>query len=379
MFVPVYDRAKVNRSFGPELEAAVLRALAGDLDADREVTLFEAEFAAWNGASHAVSVNSGTAAILAALLAVGVRPGDEVITVPNTDGATSSAVSMSGAGLVWVDVDPVTRTMSVEALEAALTPRTRAIVAVDMFGHPADIHRINALAARHGIPVVEDACLAPGAMIDGVKVGAFATATCFSFGRNKHLGAIGAGGCVLAQDGDLAERLRMLSGYGEARERSRSKSGPGEAAWFWHETIGLNQRLDEIQAAILRVKLPSLASNLECRRAQARRYEAGLAGTAVEVPRCRAGVEHAWRNYVVEVDDRDAVRARLAERGVGTNLCYTPPMHLQPAFAGLGRPRGSYPVAEAIADRLLGLPIGPHMGEAEQDYVIERLRECVGA
>lgn len=378
MPIPVYDRDKINRPFLDDMKIAVERVLTGNLDADHEVSRFEAEFAAWNGASFAVSVNSGTAALLASLLALGIKPGDEVITVPNTDGATSSAVVMSGATLVWVDIDQVTRTMSPKALKAALTSRTRAIIPVDMFGHPADIDQIKAIAAERRIPVVEDACLALGATINGRKVGSLATTTCFSFGRNKHLGAMGAGGCVLTEDGDLAERLRKISEYGESRGRSWKKSGLGEAGWFWHETIGMNQRLDEIQAAMLRVKLPSMEANIACRRRQAARYEAALKGSAIRPPQCRPGVEHAWRNYVIEVSNRDQLRERLAEKGVGTNLTYTPPMHLQPAFAALERARGSYPATEFICDHLVGLPIGPHLEDEQQDYVIEQLLANIG-
>lgn len=360
-----------------EFDRAVLGVLENGFDGEAEIGAFEREFANWNGASYAVTVNSGTASIRIALLALGVGHGDEVITVPNTDICTTSAIRQTGAHAVWVDVDPVTRTMSIDALQTAITPRTRAIVPVDMFGHPAEIPTILDIARRCNLAVVEDACLALGATIDARKVGSFATATCFSFGQKKHLGSFGSGGCILTEDAELAERMRKLSGYGEARSYSKNKVSLGKEAFFWHETEGLNERLHEIQAAILRVKLRSLDQNLATRRRQAATYSSLLDGLPLSLPQCRPNIEHAWRNYVVEADDRDRIRETLAALGVQTNLSYTPPMHLQPVYAYLDRGPGSYPIAERICSRLFGLPIGPHLSDDEQDSVIEALRKVL--
>lgn len=366
MAVPLYNHVRLYERDKTAIDAAIARVIAsGRLDWGDEMPAFEAEFATWNGASHAVAVHSGTAALKIALMALGIGPGDEVITVANTDISNSSAIRFAGADVIWVDIDPVTRTMAVGALAAAITPRTRAIMPVDMFGHPADMPAIMALAERHGLPVVEDACLALGATIQGRKVGTSATVTCFSFAPSKHLGSYGSGGCCLTEDADLAERMRKLSAYGQSRSRHY-----GGATGLWHETDGLNERLDEIQAAILRAKLPALAASLAERRRQAKRYGEGLAGLGIELPQVLPGYEHAWRNYVIEADNRDALMAHLAQAGISTSFAYAPPMHLQPVHAGLGVGKGALPITERFCERLLGLPIGPQLLEGEIEEVI---------
>jgi dTDP-4-amino-4,6-dideoxygalactose transaminase len=378
MAVPFYDHAKLYRQRKAEIDAAIHRVLdSGRLDWGDEVPAFEEEFARWNGATHAVTVGSGTAALKIALLALGIGPGDEVVTVPNTDIASSSAIRLAGADVVWVDVEPVSRTMDVAAFEAAITPRTRAVLPVDLFGHPANLKGIVAVARKHNLAVVEDACIALGATIDGTKVGTYADVTCFSFAPTKHLGAFGSGGACLTENAALAERLRLISGYGQARSRHRAINGDGTSAGLYHETDGTNERLDELQAAVLRVKLKDLDESLAIRRAQAERYADRLAGTAVETPRSVGNVGHAWRNYVVEVDDRDAVRSRLTAAGIATNLSYSPPMHLQPAYTSLGRSIGSFPVAERSSARLIGLPIGPQHDARAIDEVASSLVAAV--
>src|SRR5215208_2668080 len=259
MAVPFYDHAKLYRQRKAEIDVAIHRVLAsGRLDWGDEVPAFEEEFAHWNGATHAVTVGSGTAALKIALLALGIGPGDEVVTVPNTDIASSSALRLAGADVVWVDVEPVSRTMDVAAFEAAITPRTRAVLPVDLYGHPAKLKGIVAVARKHDLAVVEDACIALGATSDGRKVGTLADVTCFSFAPTKHLGAFGSGGACLTEDAALAERLRLISGYGQARSRHRSINGDAVSAGLHHETDGTNERLDELQAAVLRVKLKDL-------------------------------------------------------------------------------------------------------------------------
>ncbi|WP_210483924.1 DegT/DnrJ/EryC1/StrS family aminotransferase [Microvirga antarctica] len=380
MAVPFYDHAKLYRARKREIDTAIQRVLeSGRLDWGDEVPAFEQEFAAWNGASHAVTVGSGTAALKIALLALGIGPGDEVITVSNTDIASSSAIRLTGATVVWVDVEPESRTMDVNALEGAITPRTRAIMPVDLFGHPARLHEIRAIADRHGLAIVEDACIALGATIAGQKVGTIADITCFSFAPTKHLGAYGSAGACLTENADLAERLRKISGYGQTRSRHRAIHAGGIPQGLHHETDGTNERLDEVQAAILRVKLNDLDDTLAARRAQARRYADGLQGSLVDVPKVADHVEHAWRNYVVEVSDRDAVRQRLADAGIGTSLSYAPPMHVQPVYADMGLKPGTFPVTERSCSRLIGLPIGPHLDLEQIDEVARVLRESARA
>jgi dTDP-4-amino-4,6-dideoxygalactose transaminase len=376
MSVALYNHPRLYRQDKAAIDAAIARVIgSGRLDWGSEVPAFEAEFAAWNGAGHAVAVHSGTTALKSALLALGVGPDDEVITVPNTDIACSSAIRMVGAEIVWVDIDPASRTMNVAALAAAITSRTKAIMPVDMFGQPADMAAIKAIAEGHGLAIVEDACLALGAEIEGRKVGSFADITCFSFAPSKHLGSFGSGGCCLTENADLAERLRMISAYGQRRTRHYASGVNG----LHHETDGLNERLDEVQAAILRAKLPGLAAALAERRAQAGLYADGLEGLGLDLPTSRPGTLHAWRNYVIETDGRDGLSVALGENGIATSITYAPPMHLQPVYRGMNRGRGSYPIAERSCQRLLGLPIGPQITRTEIAEVIAGVRQAMAS
>ncbi len=372
MAVPYYDHALLYRRRKAVIDAAIFRVLeSGRLDWGPEVPAFEAEFAAWLGAPHAVTVNSGTAALKVALLALGVGRGDEVITVANTDIASTSAVRLVGATPVWVDVDPVSLTMDLDAMAAALTPRTRAILPVDLFGHPAAMPEIVAFARRHGLAVIEDACLALGAAIDGTRIGTIADVTCFSFAPTKHLGSLGSGGACVTGDATLAERMQKIAAYGQSR--ARHMAGAAQTM-LHHETEGLNERMDEIQAAVLRVKLADVPASLAARRRQATAYAQALAGAPVDCPTPTARVDHAFRNYVVHLDDRDRVRRDLAARGIPTAVSYAPPLHLHPAFEDLGYRRGSLPVSERSGDRLMGLPIGPHLEDAHVAEVAEGIR-----
>lgn len=375
MAVRFHNHQRLYKRRKPEIDAAIARVIAsGRFDWGDEVPAFEAEFAAWLGADHAVCVNSGTAALKVALLALDVGPGDEVITVGNTDIASSSSIHHTGARPVWVEIDPVSKCMDVAALRAAITPRTKAILPVDLYGHPADMKAIVTIARENNLVVVEDACLSLSATIDGKKVGTFADITCFSFAPSKHLGSFGSGGAAVTQSAELAEKMRKLSAYGQERARHYTMHGPGGMGGLYHETHGLNERLDEMQAAILRAKLPDLDNMLAERRAQAERYSKGLAGLGLDLPQTLPGYGHAWRNYVIEADDRDGLANRLAERAVATNLTYAPPMHLQPVFKDYDVSFGSLPVTERAAVRLLGLPIGPQLSMDEIDEVIAAIR-----
>ncbi len=361
MAVPLYDHARIYRRRKQEIDAALARVLeSGRLDWGDEVPAFEAEFAAFVGAAHAVTVNSGTGALKIALLALGIGPGDEVITVPNSDIGTVSAIHHTGAASVLVDVDPATLCMDPAAVRAAITPRTRAILPVDLYGQPSALRELIALAQAKGLAVVEDACLALGAEVEGQRVGSLADVTCFSFAPTKHLGSIGSGGACTTQDAGLAARMVRLSAYGQDRARHRSIATTGIS--LHHETDGLNERMDEIQAAVLRVKLPDVPESLRVRRHQAALYAAAL-GKLCEVPREVPGTRHAFRNYVVQLERRDALREGLSLRGIGNSLSYAPPMHLQPFYAA--RNPQHFPVAERSCARLLGLPIGPQLDDGQ--------------
>lgn len=376
MPVPFYDHAKLYRRRQAEIDGAIRRVLeSGRPDWGEEVPAFEAEFGAWLGVAHVVTCNSGTAALKIALKGLGIGPGDEVVTVPNSDIATTSAIHAVGAKAVLVDVDPDTLTMDVSALRGAITPRTRAVLPVDLFGHPADWPAIETVAREHGLATIADSCLALGATIGGRKIGHFADVTCFSFAPTKHLGSLGSGGACVAAVADLAARMRMIAAYGQDRSRHVGMAKGGQP--LRHETEGLNERLDEMQAAILRAKLPDLDADLAGRRRQADLYAQGLANAPVDVPSAQAGIDHAWRNYVIHADGRDAVRERLATRGIGTALSYAPPMHLQPVYVGLGLGPGSFPATERSTDRLIGLPIGPHLDDDQVREVAEAVREAV--
>ena len=268
MTVPFYNHALLYARRRDDIDGAIRRVLeSGRLDWGPEVPAFEAEFAAWVGAPFAVTTNSGTAALKVALLALGIGEGDEVITVANTDIASTSAVRLVGAKPVWVDVDPLSLTMDLDAMRAAAGPRTRAILPVDLFGHPAALPEIMAFARERGLVVIEDACLALGAEIDGIRIGRLADVTCFSFAPTKHLGSLGSGGACVTADAALAQRMQMIAAYGQSR--SRHMQGGAAMQPLFHETEGLNERMDEIQAAVLRVKLADVDASLATRRQQA--------------------------------------------------------------------------------------------------------------
>lgn len=375
MAVPFYDYAKLYRARKVDIDRAIFRVIeSGRLDWGDEVPAFEAEFAAFVQAKHCVTTNSGTASLAVALLALGIGPGDEVITVTNTDIGTISAIHFAGATSVWVDIDPQSLCMDVAQARAAITPRTRAILPVDMYGHPAALIELRALCDAKGLALVEDACLALGAEIEGRRIGSIADITCFSFAPSKHLGAYGSGGACVTADAALAERMRKISAYGQSRERHRAigKAPPP----LHHETEGINARLDEIQAAILRVKLPDVEPGIEVRRRHAALY-GRLIGDLCDVPTEAPGCRHVYRNYVIHLDNRDAVRAHLTAQGIGSALSYAPPQHLQPVYAHKGFARGAFPVAERSGERLLGLPIGPHHEDSAIEEVAEVLRQAV--
>jgi len=322
-----------------------------------EVRAFEAEFAAYVGVAHGVGVGSGTDAIALALRALGVGPGDEVVTVSHTAVATVAAIELIGASAVLVDIDPATYGMDPAKLEAALSPKTKAIVAVHLYGHPVDLDAVLAVADAKGIPVVEDCAQAHGARLGGRRVGSMGKVAAFSFYPTKNLGALGDGGMAVTNDPDVAARLRELREYGW-RER------------YVSATTGVNSRLDELQAAVLRVKLARLDADNAARRAIAARYTEALAGTALVLPSVREGVEHVYHLYVVRSAGRDELQRRAKEKGVGTLVHYPMPIHLQPAYVGRLRGSDALPETERAAKEVLSLPMYPELPTGDVETVV---------
>ncbi len=357
--IPFSDFAAHVAALRSELDVAVARVLdRGWFILGPEGEAFEQELAAWTGARHAVAVGNGTEALQLALEAAGIGPGDEVITTPLTAAFTALAIVRAGARPVFADVDPATLNLSLAAAERALTPRTRAILPVDLYGHPADLAAFEALAESRGLTLIEDACQAVGAEYQGRRVGARGIVA-LSFYPTKNLGAFGDGGAVLVEDAGLAERLRELRNGGQ---RTR----------YEHVRLGTNSRLDEIQAAFLRVKLRHLTGWVERRRTLAKLYDQALEGAPLRRPLEKAEVRAAYHLYVVRHARRDALRAGLAARGVETLVHYPLPVHQQPAFASFAGE--ALPEAEAAAREVLSLPLYPELADADVRLVAEAVR-----
>ncbi|MFE0028437.1 DegT/DnrJ/EryC1/StrS family aminotransferase [Amycolatopsis sp. NPDC059021] len=363
MTVPFLDLRAPYLELREEIDDAVGRVLrSGWYLLGPEVEAFEAEFAAYCGAAHCVTVGSGGDALTLILRALGIGTGDEVIVPAHTFIATWLAVSDVGATPVPVEPDPATFTMDPARIEAAITPRTQAILPVHLYGHPADLDTVRAIADRHGLAVVEDAAQAPGAVHNGRRIGAAPSTVAFSFYPGKNLGALGDSGAVVTSDRQLADKVRLLRNYG-----SRVK--------YRHEVLGTNSRTDELQAAVLRVKLARL-DEWNARRARvADRYLAGLKGLDLDLPEVASWAEHAWHLFVVRAADRDALAARLGEAGVGTLVHYPVAVHASPAYQPLGL--GPFPLSERLAGEVLSLPIGPHLTDDQVGAVISAVRDAV--
>ena len=329
------------------------------------VTRFESEFAGYCGTQHALGVGSGTDAIWLSLLALGVGPGDEVITAPNSFMATAEAISLCGAKPVFVDIDEGTYTLNPELLEDAITLRTQAIIPVHIFGQMADMDTILAIGRRYGTPVVEDACQAHGAEYKGRKAGSIGVAGCFSFYPGKNLGALGEAGAVTTDEPDLRSKVQALRDH-------------GQAAKYHHATLGWNSRMDGIQAAVLSLKLKRLAEGNVARRANAQLYTELLANQdGVICPTVASQNVHAYHIYAVRVKHRDSVLQRMSERGVNCGIHYPVPIHLQKAYSFLGLGPGSFPVAEQCAQEFLSLPMYPELLPAQIKFVVETLKESL--
>jgi dTDP-4-amino-4,6-dideoxygalactose transaminase len=355
--IPFVDLKAQYRSIRGEVNAAIQGVLdSAQFTLGSEVAAFEREFADHCGAAHGVGVNTGTSALHLALLAAGVGPGDEVITVPFTFVATASSIHYTGARPVFVDIDPVSFTMDPAALEAAITPRTKAIIPVHLYGQPADMDPILDVARRHGLVVIEDACQAHGAEYHGRRAGSLGHMGCFSFYPGKNLGAYGEGGMVVTSDPSYARTIRMLRDWG-AEEK------------YHHVIKGYNFRLESLQAAVLRVKLRHLDRWTDMRRAAAACYAAVLDSSVLERPHEMPYARHVYHVYAIRTTRRAAWQRGLAEAGIQTGIHYPTPVHLLPAFADLGHERGEFPHAERAADQVLSLPMFPELTPAQCEEV----------
>jgi len=381
MSVPFSNLLAEYYSLKEEIDGAIRRVIeSGKFVMGEELDAFEKEFALYCGSKYAVGVGSGTGALHLALLACGIGPGDEVITVPNTDLPTTAAISYCGASIVWVDVDPHTFNMDPDKIEPKLTKRTKAILPVHLFGHPADMDPIMEVTKRHDLVVIEDACLAVGAEYKGRKVGTIGDVGCFSLAPTKMVGAYGDGGAVITDHREIADRIKVLRNYGHSLEmESKSSELQGPTVWEF-VTEGFNERLDELQAAIVRAKLPTLEERLARRREIASEYNKLLDGLDLVRPYEAHEVKHVYRAYTILVGQRDRVRDHLASKGIATRVYYAPPpLHLQPVYEYLGHRKGDFPVTEEIVDRMLSLPIFPQITAQQIEEVVCVLKECIPA
>ena len=351
------------------IKGEVNAAIQGVLDSCQftlgsEVAKFEEEFASYSGAKFGLGVNTGTSALHLALLAAGIGPGDEVITVPFTFVATVAAIYYTGATPVFVDIDPRTFNMDPDGLEAAITPRTRAIIPVHLYGQTAEMDPILSIARKHKLVVVEDACQAHGAEYRGRRAGGMGDMGCFSFYPGKNLGAYGEGGMVVTSNSEYARKIRMLRDWGAEQK-------------YQHVLKGYNYRLEGIQGAVLRVKLRHLEAWTEARRAAGARYNQLLAGSGVAIPEAMPHNRHVYHIYAIRTPDRQAWQSSLLANGVQTGIHYPIPVHLLPAYADLGYKEGQFPHSERAAREVLSLPMYPELTAPMQEQVVAAVRKAL--
>lgn len=357
MGIPLLDLKAQYNSIQDEIESAVLDVLrSGGYILGPRVEAFERSIAEYCGVEYAIGVANGTDALVLSLDAIGVGPGDEVITTPFTFYATAESISRLGATPVFVDIDPVTYNIAVDQIEAKITPKTKAIIPVHIFGQPAEMDEINAIAKKHGLKVIEDACQAIGAEYRGKKVGSLADAACFSFFPSKNLGGAGDGGIVVTNDKDLADKVRVLRQHGSTRK-------------YYHSMIGYNSRLDALQAAILQVKLKYIDQWTDARRERAPKYNELLAGTDIVTPTELEHVKHVYHLYIIKVPDRAAVEAVLKENGIGHGVYYPVPLHLQDVYQGLGYKPGDLPISEAASTQTMAIPLYAELKAEDMEHI----------
>lgn len=365
MNIPLIDLTIQHRNLRNDINSAIQGVLdRADFILGQDVAKFEEEFAAYCGAKYAVGVDNGLSALELSLRAFGIGTGDEVLVPAHTFTATAAAVTFSGAKPIFVDVDPFTWTVDVTRLEEAVTPRTRAVIPVHLYGLPADMDPIRAIAKKHNLTVIEDACQGHGATYKGTRTGNLGDAAAFSFYPTKNLGACGDAGMITTNDEKVAEAARAMRNCGQ-----RVKNV--------HELSPFNHRMDSMQAAILRVKLPYLDQWLESRRRLAGLYNQLLADTSIVTPVEPQGYRHIYHLYVIRTQGRDGVQAHLKECGIGTAIHYPISVYLQPFYAQNGQQQGPYPVAEKICDEILSLPMYPELTEEQVEIVSSEIKEAV--
>jgi dTDP-4-amino-4,6-dideoxygalactose transaminase len=355
--IPLIDLKVQYRSIKGEIDDAIARVLeSGEFILGKEVAAFEKEFAAYCGASYCVGLNSGTSALHLAMLAAGVGPGDEVITVPFTFVATVAAIHYTGATPVFVDIDRRSCTIDPGQLEHAITPRTKAVVPVHLYGQPAHMDPILEIARRHDLIVIEDAAQAHGAQYKGRRAGSLGEMGCFSFYPGKNLGAYGEGGAVITNNAERADIIRRLRDWGQSRR-------------YFHDIRGFNYRMESLQAAILLVKLRHLEGWTEARRSNAKLYREALAGADIELPAEMPHSRHVYHIFAIRTSARDQMMRELSNSGVQVGIHYPIPVHLQEAYANGKYKEGDYPVAEEIANTALSLPMFAEMTRKQIDTV----------
>ena len=368
MRIPFLDLGAHHQPIRKDLEAAIGAVIDnGAFAGGPFVTKFEEDFSAFCQTRFAIGVGSGTEALWLALLGYGISAGDEVITVPNSFMATAEAISFCGARPVFVDIDERTYTMDPTLLERAITPRTKAVIPVHLFGQMADMDPILGIAHCHRLRVIEDACQAHGAEYKGRKAGSIGDAGCFSFYPGKNLGAFGEAGAVVTNDAELKQKIQMLRDHGQESK-------------YHHSCIGWNGRMDGIQAAVLRVKLKTLDRGNAARRLHAGLYGELLGGYEnLVTPKEATYAKHVYHVYAVRVKNRDAILRALGERGVSCGVHYPIPIHLQKAYESLGLRRGAFPVAEHCADELLSLPMYPELTSEQVETVARETRSLISS
>jgi dTDP-4-amino-4,6-dideoxygalactose transaminase len=366
MKIPFIDLKTQYKQIEHEITPMITRAMAnGAFIGGEQVSCFETEFARFCKSSYCVGVNSGTDALRFALMAIGVGPGDEVITVANTFIATTEAISQVGAKPVFIDVYPDTCNMDISKIENNITENTKAVIPVHLYGQPADMDPILEIAQKNNIAVIEDSCQAHGANYKNRKAGSMGAVGCFSFYPGKNLGAFGEGGAIITQDEDIAQKIRMIRDHGQRKK-------------YFHDLEGYNGRLDAIQAGVLRIKLKRLDDWNRARRENAAYYNELLSEiSSVILPTEAEFADSVYHLYVILVNDRDEFQNFLDSKGIATGLHYPLPLHLQKAYEHLGYTKGAFPVTEHIAGRLLSLPMFPELKPEQIEYVVQSIKEYI--
>lgn len=364
MIVPFVDLKKQYDLIGREVIQKIQKVLEStSFILGKEVEKFEQEFADYCGVKYGIGVGSGTDALLLSLKALEIEDGDEVITVPNTFTATVDAIVRSGAIPIFIDIDDETYCIDISKIEGKITKKTKAIIPVHLYGHPAEMEAILDIARRYNLIVIEDACQAHGAEYKGEKVGSIGNIGCFSFFPAKNLGAYGDGGVVITNNEELAQKVKMLRNYGQRKK-------------YFHEFVGFNSRLDELHAAVLRIKLKSLDENNRKRRDNAEKYCEFLSDlTEISIPREKDFVKHVYHLYIIRCENRDELQDYLNSKGISTGLHYPLPVHLQRAYQYLGYKKGHFPITEKYAKKIISLPMFPELTEKQIEYVCNNIKE----